>query len=184
MEHGFAFSAAKTSAVHFRRKRSVQGQPSLYLNNEPINFKPTVKFLGMILDQRLKLNDHNRDLKTECMRKLNVVKCISRQSWGADRVTMFRIYRAIVRSKINYGCVIYMSANDKGLRALNPVHNAAIRLCTGAFRSSPVISLYAKSGEPPLHSRREQLLLQYVAHVNQMPQSPTFNSVHRYLGND
>ena len=61
---------------------------------------------------------------------------------------MIQPYRAIVRSKLDYGAIVYASANDKLLSSLDPVHNRAIRLSTGAFRSTPVQNLYAESEEP------------------------------------
>ena len=60
------------------------------------------------------------------------------------------------------------------LQLLDSIHNAAIRLCTGAYRSSPVVSLYADSGEMSLSLRRDQLLLQYYALTLQLPSSAMF----------
>ena len=44
---------------------------------------------------------------------------------------------------------------------LDPVHNQGLRLALGAFRTSPVASLYVEADEPSLYSRREKLSLQY-----------------------
>jgi hypothetical protein len=78
---------------------------------------------------------------------------------------------------MDYGCIIYQYARKQTLSLLDPVHNAAIRTCTGAFRTSPTISLYAESGEPPLYLRRIQLTLQMIARLKQLPLSPTLRSV-------
>ena len=53
------------------------------------------------------------------------------------------------------------------LKQLDPVHNEAIRLCLGAYRSSPMESVYAESGELPLSLRREMLQLQFYARTKQ-----------------
>ena len=44
---------------------------------------------------------------------------------------------------------------------LDPVRNQGLRLPLGAFRTSPVASLYVEADEPSLYSRREKLSLQY-----------------------
>ena len=44
---------------------------------------------------------------------------------------------------------------------LDPIHNQGLRLALGAFRTSPVASLYAEADEPSPYSRREKLPLQY-----------------------
>ena len=52
-----------------------------------------------------------------------------------------RLYRYLVRSKVNYGCIVYGSAPKSYLQMLDPVHNPGLRLCSGAFRTSSVESL-------------------------------------------
>ena len=105
--------------------------------------------------------------------------------WGADRTTMLRLYRSIIRSKIDYGCFIYSTAKLTILQTLDPVHNSASRLCTGAFRSSPVDSLYAETGEPPLEFRRNQLLIhplcRFRAYIEQLSQGITAKKLRVYI---
>ena len=43
---------------------------------------------------------------------------------------------------------------------LDPIHNQELRLAFGAFRTSPVASLYVEADKPSLYSRRELLSLQ------------------------
>lgn len=63
---------------------------------------------------------------------------------------MFMIHKATVLWILGYGCPVYGSAFKALLKTLDPEHNQGLRLCTGAFRSSPAVSITAESGEPPL----------------------------------
>ena len=171
-DHGFEFSNDKTVAVPFHHKRGLQQEPSLSLNGHRIIFKISTKLIGLIFDQRLNWKLHIDHLK-ECQRRMNLLRCVAAKRWGADRTTMLSLYRAMIRSKIDYGCMIYGSDKEYILRTLDPVQNACIRLCTQAFRSSSVSSLYFDSGEMPLSLRREQLLLQFYARCGQLPLEPT-----------
>ena len=65
------------------------------------------------------------------------------------------IYKATVRAIVDYGCQIYGSASKSNLARLEPIHNEGMRLVTGAFRSSPAVSVQVESGEPPLTIHRE-----------------------------
>lgn len=177
-ENGLKFSSTKTMALHFTGRCKEDRPPTLKLYNEQIPLKTDTKFLGMVIDNKLSWKMHLTQLKADCLRRLQVIKSVSHRTWGADRETMLRIYRAIVRAKLDYGCVVYQSANQSALKKVDPVHNAAIRLCTGAFRSSPISSLHAESGEQPLHLRRKQLTLQYAARTKQLPHSPAWNNIH------
>ncbi|GBN65475.1 hypothetical protein AVEN_91608-1 [Araneus ventricosus] len=62
---------------------------------------------------------------------------------------------------IDYGSVVYGSARPFYLKRLDYVHHQALRLCLGAFRTSPIPSLYAEAFEPSLSSRRDKLSLSY-----------------------
>jgi len=49
--------------------------------------------------------------------------------------------RSLIRSKLDYGCIVYGSARGSYLQMLDPVQNHALRLCLGAYRTSPSSSL-------------------------------------------
>ena len=85
--------------------------------------------------------------------------------WGADRKVMLRLYISLVRSKLDYGCIVYGSARKSYLQMLDPIHNHGLRLCLGAFRTSPVESLYVDAHEPCLGARRVKLSLQYASKI-------------------
>ena len=175
--HGFTISEEKTIAVNFNRKRN-HTEPNLTIGGRMLLVRPTAKFLGLTFDEKFTWAPHIRNLKLATTKKLQILRSVSHQKWGADRVTMLRLYRALIRSKLDYGCMIYGTAKDGLLGSLDPVHNAALRLCTGAFRSSPVVSLYSDGGEIPLSERRMQLTLQFYSHIELLPTSPTYHCLH------
>ena len=103
---------------------------------------------------------------------MNLLKVLSHTSWGADRTTLLKLYRSLARSKLDYGCIIYVSARKSYLQNLDPIHNQGLRLALGAFRTSPVASLYVEADEPSLYSRREKLSLQYAIRLASNPSNP------------
>ena len=60
---------------------------------------------------------------------------------------------------------------------LDTVHHQGLRLATGAFRTSPIPSLYAETGETPLSVRRQVLCLQLYCRLQSMPNTPTYATV-------
>ena len=109
-------------------------------------------------------------------KSLNILKVLSRTEWGADRTTLLKLYRSLVGSKLDYGCIVYGSASKRALVKLDPVHNQGL-LSLGAFRSSPVESLYNEAHEPPLEIRREKLALQYTIKLKSNPGNPAYDVV-------
>ena len=150
---GVRFSVEKTKCLHLCRLRGPHNDPILHLNGAQLNAVTLARFLGLLLDSKFNWKPHITDLRKRCLQTLNIVKILSNTSWGADRQSLLRIYRARVRSKLDYGSFIYASASDSNLRPLDTVHHSGLRLVLGAFRTSPVLSLYAEAGEPSLADR-------------------------------
>ena len=187
LKNGFIISKNKTIAMHFCSDKKCM-DPVLNLDNEPIQFVKEAKFLGLIWDTKLTFEPHIKYPKACCQKSLNLLKVLSRTEWGADRTTFFKVYRSLVRSKLDYGCIVYGSASKTALAKLDPVHNQGLRLSLGAFRSSPVEILYVEAHEPPLEIRRDELALQYVLKLKANPENPAydvvFNPKHQELYKD
>jgi len=87
------------------------------------------------------------------------------------------LYRSLIRSKLDYSCVIYGSACGSYLHMLDPIQNHALQLCLGAFRTSPSSSLSVLANEPPLYVQREKLSIQYSLKLSSYLQNLPYNTV-------
>ena len=94
--------------------------------------------------------------------------------WGAYRKFLLRLYRSLIRSNLDYGCIVYGSARKSCLKNLETIQNQGLKICLGAFRTSPVSTLHVEAIELPLKLRREKLALQYVLKLR----ANNKNSVH------
>ena len=141
-DNGFRFSKTKTLCMHICQKRGLHLDPQLFLDKSPIPVVEETKFLGVIFDRKLSFIPHLKYVKKKALKALNILNVIGNTKWGADRKVMLRLYRSLVRSKLDYGCIVYGSARKSYLQMLDPIHNQGLRLCLGAFRTSPVESLY------------------------------------------
>jgi ribonuclease HI len=175
--NGLRFSTEKTKCMHFYRVRGIFPIPSLFLGSKKLPFVQTTRFLGLTFDFRLNWREHISFIRDKCFKNLNIMRVLASTTWGADRTTMLMLYRALVRSKLDYGSVAYSSTRDSYLRPLTSVHNAGLRLATGAFRTSPTTSIYADSGEPPLSIRRNILMCNYAAKILSLKEHPCFNAI-------
>ena len=107
------------------------------------------------------------------MKALNLLHVVAHTSWGADQQTLL----LLVRSKLDYGSVVYVSTRESYLRILDPVQNHALRLCLGAFRTSPASSLCVQANEPPLYIRRRMLSIQYSLRLGSSQSNPAYSTV-------
>ena len=177
-ETGFTFSSEKTVSMHICKVRNCPHMdPNLTLYERPIRNVETYKYLGMIVDNQFTWKHHISHIRTTSQSTLNLLKHISSKRWGADRKSLIRLYIMLLKPKIDYGSEIYSSAPKSYLDRLNPIHNTAIRIATGAFRSSPVMSMYAESGLKPLSSFRDIKLLNMYTRIIVNPEHPLYDTV-------
>jgi hypothetical protein len=114
-------------------------------------------------------------LKTKCAKALDISKLVSKTGWGADKKKkiFLQLYRYLVRSKLDYGCIVYGSARKAYLQALDAIHNRGIRMCLGAFKES----LYVEANEPSLKNRGIKLSLLYIIKLRSNTKHPTYNCI-------
>ena len=99
--NGFKFSKTKTQCVHFCQLRKQHDDPVLHLYGSPIPVVEESKFLGILFDRTLSFIPHIKYLKAKCLKALNLLKVLSHTSWAANRTTLLKLYRSLVRSKLD-----------------------------------------------------------------------------------
>ena len=176
-ENGFKFSTSKTVCIHFHQQYVFFPDPNILLGKTPIKVVKEAKFLGLIFDTKLTFKNHIQYLKTSCQKALDILRVVGHTDWGADRIVLLRLYRSLVRSKLDYGCIVYGSARRSILKQLDPIHHQGLRIALGAFRASPAQSLYIEAHEPSLTTRRLKLSLNYVLKLKSLPENPAYSCV-------
>ena len=96
-----------------------------------------------------------------------------------SQYTLLMLYWAIVRSKLDYGCIVYGIALNTDLR-LDIIHNSGLRLALGAFCTSPVSSLYKEANEAPLEERQLKLSMHYYLKTRACIDSPAHHALHEF----
>nr|XP_054931109.1 uncharacterized protein LOC129386858 [Dermacentor andersoni]XP_054931110.1 uncharacterized protein LOC129386858 [Dermacentor andersoni]XP_054931111.1 uncharacterized protein LOC129386858 [Dermacentor andersoni]XP_054931112.1 uncharacterized protein LOC129386858 [Dermacentor andersoni]XP_054931113.1 uncharacterized protein LOC129386858 [Dermacentor andersoni] len=176
-KNGFRFSTDKTVIVLFSQKRGLHCNPVLTLDGTTLPVKDNHKSLGVTFDTELNFLAHCNTTKIKTNKALNTLKVLSHKHWGSDRTCLLRIYRSLVRSILDYGSVVYGAARQPYIKRLDPFHSLGLRLASGAYRTSPVQSLYVDCNEPSLQQRRALLTLSYVLRIRSSPQHICYSIV-------
>ena len=174
---GFKISLSKTKVVVFHNRSNserarfpvVDFGLEIKLGGVLLEVVREYKFLGVIFDQRLTWVSHIGLLRRRCMKTLGAIKLMAKYSKNTKRETFLRIYKALVLPKLDYGCQVYGTAKESLLLRLDPIHHAALRISTGAFRTSNRFSLYVESFVPSLWDRRKFLNLCYMFRSQRIP---------------
>ena len=73
-------------------------------------------------------------LKSRCLKALDIIKVVANQEWGADKYVLLNLYRSLIRSKLDYGCIVYGSARPSYLK----IHYSSSGAAVGPGRISNI----------------------------------------------
>ena len=107
---------------------------SLTLYRRPIQCKEASLFGPSTGGVRLQWRAHSLDMKTWAIKRMTLLKFMTRMDCGNDRAIIIKVHHSIIWSKIDCGCLFHDPASDALLRLLDPIHNSTIHLYSGAFR--------------------------------------------------
>ena len=179
---GFRLNPEKTKGLLFTCKNV--NYPHVRIDNVNIEFVRTYKYLGLLLDSpALGWKDHINHLRESCIRRTNVMQAMSAHHWGADREVLLKFYKAVIRSKLDYGSMFYETAANSYLVKLDKIQNRCLRLAIGARKTSPIVSLEVESNTPPLRYHRQLVRLRYLCRLGELPRcSPVYNNLFDVAG--
>ena len=158
---GFNFSGKKSVVMIFSKNTLQNVSFKLKLRNKILDIVHQKKFLGMIFDSKLNWQAHIENIKNKTTSGLNLLKTLASSKHKTNSNLLINVYRALILTRIEYGCQAYNSATKETLQILDVIHNHAIRICLGAFKTTPLNSLYVESNISSLEKRRQFLSLEY-----------------------
>ena len=90
--------------------------------------------MGITLDENMTFEKHIEDILTRSKKRLNLLKAIRGQKWGASPETILYTYRVYIRPLIEYGSNLYSHEKEHILKKIRSIETEAIKI---AFRLPP-----------------------------------------------
>ena len=140
---GLGVNPAKTELVLFTRRYIVPSLSPPRLNNVPLTFSGSAKYLGVILDKKL----HWQENITERIKKANIALFSCKKAigirWGFSPKIVHWLYTAVVRPILLYGILVWWPALNRktSLTKMHSVQRSAQLCISGALRSTPTDAL-------------------------------------------
>ena len=76
-------------------------------------------------------------------------------NWGANASTLKTLYQGAVRPVLEYASSAWSSTAKTNLATLDKVQNQALRIVTGAMKTTPIAAMESTTNVQPLNKRRE-----------------------------
>lgn len=155
-------SEEKTKYQVFTPARSPLNVQIKY-NNKPLEKPNSSKYLGVhFIDSKLTWNDHIEKSTTKAIKKFKLLKRLAGTKWGSSRTTLNTTYNTYIKPTLTYCSEALVTINKTTQYKLEKVQNEALRLITGAVKTTPINALYALTQSKPLSTTiEENALIQY-----------------------
>jgi hypothetical protein len=104
------------------------------------------------------------------------MRAISGSTWGATTKALLTIYKALIRSVIDYGDIAYDSAANSHLEKLDRIQSHALKISAGAMKSTAIDALQVELDEPPLSLRRLKHQIEFGIKANTTQNHPAISA--------
>lgn len=141
----------KTIIVPFTKRRLNLG--ALTLNGTVIPYSREVKYLGVVLDQKLTWNTHiNRTVEKALMATWTCQRLFGK-TWGLQPKMILWTYLTVIRPMVNYASLVWWpkTLQKTAQTKLQKVQRLACLGVTGAMRTCPTAAMEAMLDLLPLH---------------------------------
>ena len=158
--HGSSFAVSKYQLIHFTRRTSSNINHRLLLSSgQQVTPMPSVVYLGIIFDVKLKWNAQLALIKAKVQKSIGALASLGGSTWGASLQVIRKIYIAVVISQMTYGLSIWYTPsgeprhNKSQLALLETLQYKAQKTISGAFSATSKSALNIETYIPPIKIR-------------------------------
>jgi len=145
---------------------------TIRLGNTPLKEDEEATYLGVTFDKKMTWKSHITKAEMKARRKLAILRKLAGTTWGANEKTLKTVYQGSVRPHLEYGSTAWSTCAKTTQQALDKVQNQALRIITGAMRSTPIKAMEQLTGIQPLNQRREAKIMVQAQKFRCLPDHP------------
>lgn len=146
--NGLILNREKTKILNFSTSRCKKDKPAnIQLDSHDINVIPSTPFLGVIIDEFLRWDQHIESLISKLSKVCYTINFLSRY---LTEKSLRIVYHSNLESLMRYGIVFYGSNSDvkhvfvTQKRAIRAMYKMSFRdSCRGVFRREEIMTVYA-----------------------------------------
>lgn len=160
-----------------RRKRKEANDIKIYLNNKPLEQVTTLKYLGIIIDDKLKFSQHISYVAEKCSKLIFSLSKSAKISWGLKHEALKTIYKGAILPLLLYGAPVWSEAMKyeyNRLKCIRVQRLINIRMAK-AFRTTSNEALCIVAGMTPIIIQIEEAVKQHNARVSNGSHSQLFD---------
>ena len=166
-----SINTEKSSTTTFTLSQK-QKSGKIYVEGKPLIEDNQPTYLGVTFDGRLTWRPQISKAETKARRKLAIMRKLSGTTWGASADILKKVYQQGVRPHLEYGSTAWGTAATTTLQGLDRIQNQALRIITGALKSTPIARMEETTNIQPLKERRDTRVIVHGEKFKSTPNHP------------
>ena len=106
-ENKFRLNDQKSKVMLTRRKRKERKDLEVYLNNKQLRQVKTMKYLGIIIDNKLTFREHITHVKEKCRKIIFALSNSAKPNWGLNHKALKTLYTGGIQPLLLYGAPVW-----------------------------------------------------------------------------
>ncbi|XP_077486833.1 uncharacterized protein LOC144098204 [Amblyomma americanum] len=166
---GLSISPSKTQAMLLNTRVGARpGRTFLHVGGRDLAWSHQVKYLGLLIDVRLTWNPAVSHFLAQSSRIQGAIRSLLAKGNGITPRLGLQLYQGMAVQQFTYALPLIRLTVSQYL-AIERKHRAAIRLCLGLPRSSPVAATLAEAGTWPLELLSRRTSLRHIERLHNAP---------------
>jgi Reverse transcriptase (RNA-dependent DNA polymerase) len=141
---------SKTNATFYTQKRNLT-PPTITMSGEDIVWAPSSKYLGVVLDSKLKYNEHVDKVASKANNKVGALRPLL-CSKSMPLKSKLQLIQAIIVPTLSYASPIWSCCQPYLIQKLQRVQNRAMKAVLGVASYTRTASIHKQLGQPYLHT--------------------------------
>jgi len=154
----------KTEFIVFSKSlkmiRTLNKTPVIFRNNT-FNWKPFVKYLGVLLDQKLLFKQHIEWVVKKASNMIRTLYPLLKRNNKAKIKSKIHAYRAIIRPIMVYACPIFANCAERHFQRLQIQQNKILRMALNADFFTRISALHGAARIPTIREHVAKLTLDF-----------------------
>ena len=142
---------------------------NLHINGQTLLAEDNPTYLGVTFDKRLTWKQQTEKAEARAKVRLALMMKLVGMTWGANTVTLKRLYTGRTRPVLEYGMTEWGTTVKSHFDRASKVQNQATRIITGAMKSTPIVELETITELQSLDDRRDFKLLNQIQEATTPP---------------
>ena len=141
--HASVFAPSKFQLTHHTRRRQIEDDRQVQVDQTAICPSTGSKYLGVTLDRALNWKQHVQNLTIKVSKSIGALTSLAGSTWGASVTELRRIYQAVVIPQMMHGCSAWSVAQERGegytkqtIDSLKRLQAKAARIIGGAYKAT------------------------------------------------